>query len=93
MQTGAATYAWVVLARGAAPHYSASIVWTGTGPYTMTITGATHLRGTDPVVRVKEFISGTNYRVVNLDEVTLDETTGDVVITSSENFTGKITIL
>jgi hypothetical protein len=59
----------------------------------MTILGATHLRGVDPVVRVREFISGTNYRVVNTDEVTLDETTGDVVITSSENFTGKITIL
>jgi hypothetical protein len=81
------------IARGKSARYTVALSWTGAGPYTMTILGATHLRGVDPIVRVREFISGTNYRVVNTDEVTLDETTGDVVITSSENFTGKITIL
>ena len=80
------------LARGIAPRYVIALTWVGTGPYTMTITGATHLRGTDPIVQVRALNTGTVYRVVQMD-VTIDDSNGDVVITSTSNPTGKVVIL
>ena len=81
------------LARGAANRYSAALSWSGSaGAYTMTITGATHLRGVDPLVRVRKLLSGSTYEVV-ITEVTIDDSNGDVVIGSTENFTGKVVIL
>jgi hypothetical protein len=58
----------------------------------MTISGATHLRGVDPIVCVMALASGTTYDVV-LTDVTIDDSTGNVVITSSSNFTGKVVII
>ena len=80
------------LARGISSRYTAALSWTGVGPYTMTITGATHLRGTDPVVRCRELVSGSLYNVVYTD-ISIDDSTGDVVLTSSNNFTGKVVIV
>lgn len=81
------------IARGRVPRYTVALSWSGGGPYTMTILGSTHLRGGDAIVRLREFISGTNYKVVTPTEIDIDETTGDVVITNASNFTGKVTIL
>lgn len=80
------------LAKGAASRYVAALSWTGAGPYTMTITGATHLRGTDPIVRVRQLVTGSTYVVV-LTDTQIDDSNGDVVLTSSENITGKVVIL
>jgi hypothetical protein len=81
------------LARGVSSRYSAALSWAGAGPYTMTITGATHLRGTEPIVRVRELTGGTTYEVVDADKIEIDGTTGDVTITSTSNFTGSVVIL
>jgi hypothetical protein len=58
----------------------------------MSVLGATHLRGTDPIVRVRELSAGTLYDVVTVD-VSIDDSNGNIVITSSSNFTGKIVIV
>ena len=60
--------------------------------YTFTVPGTTHNKGLEPLVRVRAFSSGTSYEVVDVD-VLIDETTGNVTLTSTENFTGKIVIL
>ncbi len=73
--------------------YTAALAWAGSaGAYTMSIAGATHLRGTDPLVRVRKLISGSTYEVV-ITEVTIDDSNGNVIIGSTENFTGKVVIL
>jgi hypothetical protein len=87
-----AQLAFDTLARGAASRYVVAITWAGGGPYTMSITGATHLRGTDPIVRVRKLSAGTVYDVVWVD-TQIDDSTGDVTLTSTENFTGKVVIL
>ncbi len=80
------------LARGISSRYVVSLSWTGTGPYTMSIPGTTHLRGTDPIVRARRLDAGSVYSVVYPD-ITIDDSNGDVVITSVVNFTGKVVIL
>jgi hypothetical protein len=81
------------IARGAASRYGVALNWTGAAdPYTMTITGATHLRGTEPIVQVSAIVSGTTYEVV-YPVVAIDYSNGDVTITSTENFTGRVVIL
>jgi hypothetical protein len=76
-----------------ASRYSTSLSWTGVGPYTMSIAGATHGRGTDPIIRIRELTSGTSYDVVDIDNITIDSSTGDVVLYSTSNFTGTVVIL
>ena len=78
--------------KGIAYRYTAALSWTGAGPYTMSVTGATHQRGTDPVIRVRQLVSGSLYDVVTVD-IQVDDSSGDVTVTSSENFTGKLVIL
>jgi hypothetical protein len=81
------------LTRGISSRYAVALSWAGVGPYTMSITGATHLRGTDPIVRVRELTGGTTYEVVNPDKIEIDGSNGDVTITSTSNFTGTVVIL
>lgn len=76
-----------------ATRYTAALVWAGAGPYTMAIAGSTHGRGADPIVRIREFVSGTSYVVVGVDDVTIDDTTGDIVLTSTVNIIGKVLVL
>jgi hypothetical protein len=75
-----------------APRYVTAITWTGAGPYTFSITGVTHAKGLEPIIRVRAFSSGTTYDVVDVD-VAIDETNGNVTLTSTENFVGKVVIL
>jgi hypothetical protein len=72
--------------------YVASLSWSGTGPYTMTITGATHLRGVDPLVVVRQTSGGVSTDVL-LDSIAVNDSTGDVTLTSSESITGKVIIM
>ena len=75
-----------------ASRYTTALSWSGTGPYTMAISGATHGRGPDPLVRVRTLVSGTTYEVIVTD-ISIDDSSGDVVITSNHNPTGKVVIL
>jgi hypothetical protein len=72
--------------------YSAALSWTGAGPYTMAITAATHGKGLNVLVQVRETVADVSYDVA-LDSIAVDDATGDVTLTSSENITGKVVIL
>jgi hypothetical protein len=80
------------LTLGAASRYSAALSWIGAGPYTMTITGVTHLRGIHPRVQPMTQISGSDYEV-SICDVGINISTGDVTLTSNINFTGIVVIL
>lgn len=80
------------LARSKASRYAAAISWTGAGPYTMSIAGATHLRGTGAVVQVMSQVSGNVYENAAVN-VSKDIVTGDVVISSTVNFVGIVDII
>jgi len=69
-----------------------ALSWTGAGPYTMTITGATHRRGVNPVVIVRQTATGVSSDVL-LESVQVSDATGDVVLTSTEEITGKVIII
>ena len=88
--------AFDTLARGAAPRYTLTFVvldWGGvSGAYTLSIPGATHLRGTSPNVIVQELTGGTKYRKVTVEEDT-DESNGDITLTSTETFIGRVIVI
>jgi hypothetical protein len=71
--------------------YVAALSWSGTGPYTMTVTGATHGKGLDPTVILRETAGGISSNVL-VESVAVTDASGDVTITSSTNFTGKVII-
>jgi hypothetical protein len=71
--------------------YVATLSWTGAGPYTMTILGATHNRGANPSVVVRETAAGVSTTV--LVEVQVTDSTGDILLTSTEAITGKAIII
>ena len=74
-----------------ANRYSAALSWTGAGPYTMTITGATHGKGVNPNVIVRETSAGVSSNV--LVDIAVTDATGDFTVTSISNFTGKVIVL
>jgi hypothetical protein len=76
--------------------YVAAISWSGSGPYSMTILATTHGKGTDPMVAVRELSGGSyldkTHGYLGQEMQILVNTSGDVVITYSTNFNGKIII-
>ena len=74
-----------------ANRYQAALSWTGSGPYTMTVTGATHGRGLYPEVRARETVAGvsTNIEI----QIDITDATGNFTVTSADNFTGYIVVL
>jgi hypothetical protein len=84
--------AFDTLARGISSRYVAALSWSGSaGAYTMDITGVTHLRGTSPRVEVVE-TSGAD-RIVAHVNVQYAAVSGDITLSSSENFTGEVIII
>jgi hypothetical protein len=81
------------ISNSTAVRYSEALTWSGAGPYTHTCAGATHLKGTEPIIQVFVNTSGSIYQLVIGPDIDVDATTGDITITSSENFVGKILIL
>jgi len=66
--------------------YTNSITWSGSGPYTFSITAATHGKGVDPLVQVRES-TAVVYPDIDIDG------SGNVTITSTVNFSnGKVVI-
>ena len=80
------------LATAAATRYAAALSWTGAGPYTMTIAGATHGKGVNPVVTVRQTETGVSSDVL-IESIQVSDATGDVVLTSTEEITGKVIII
>jgi hypothetical protein len=73
-----------------AVRYTASLSWSGGGPYTMTITGATHGKGVNPMVSVRETAAGVS--TVVICDISIDDATGDVTLESTSPITGKVVI-
>ncbi len=71
--------------------YTAALSWSGSGPYTMAITSTTHKRGLNPIVTVRVTDSGTSTDCTW--DVSVTDSNGNITITSTENFTGKVIIL
>jgi len=77
-----------------AQKYTADFVvgdWAGAGPYTLTITSATHLLGAEKSLVVKVYEDGTPNSEVETDLTVSD--TGEVVITSNSTFAGHYVII
>lgn len=76
--------------------YVAELSWSGSGPYSMTILASTHGKGADPMVAVRELSGGSyldkTYGYLGQEMQISVNTSGDVVITYSTNFNGKIII-
>jgi hypothetical protein len=67
--------------------------WSGVAPsLTFSVAGATHGKGSDPVVIVRQNTTGDIYEDVGVD-VSVDRVTGNVTLTSSEAFNGEVIIL
>lgn len=83
--------ALATLDQAKANRYRVALTWSGAGPYTMTITAATHGKGLYPVVAVRETVTTNSLNVgTAISTVTAS---GDVTITSVTNFTGDVIIL
>ena len=76
--------------------YVAELVWNGSGPYSMTVLAATHGKGTDPIVAVRELSGGVyldkTYGYLGQEMQISVNTSGDVTATYSTTFSGKIII-
>ena len=71
--------------------YSVAASWSGVGPYTMAITAVAHGKGLNPIVTVRETLGGVSSNVI-VDDISVTDITGDVTITSLNNFVGKVII-
>ena len=71
--------------------YVTALSWIGTGPYTMTLSAATHGRGLNPLVRAQEIVAGPIANDVWVDVSTAAN--GNVTLTSSISFTGQVIIV
>lgn len=85
---------WKAVETGLA--YSESLSWSGSGTYTMLVSQAVHGKGENPIVVVRELVAGYYYdKIFGYLDGSLQikvSATGDVTITSSDNFSGKIII-
>ncbi len=81
------------VARGVSSRYSTALVWAGSaGAYTMSILGATHSRGITPIIQLY-YDTGSTYQLVIGPDVDVSRSTGDITISSNENFAGDIIVL
>jgi len=65
--------------------------WSGSGPYTMDIAQSEHKRGLHPMVQV---LSSTGGIASNSTwDYDVQESTGNITIRASENFSGTVVIL
>jgi hypothetical protein len=72
--------------------YVASLSWTGeSGSYSMSVPASTHGRGLNPIVQIKISSGGSSSNCTW--DFDVDDDTGDVLILSNENFSGKLVIL
>jgi hypothetical protein len=76
--------------------YVAALSWSGSGPYEMIILAATHGKGADPIITVRELSGGDYYdKTVGYlgQELSVKvNVSGDVTLTYSSNFSGKVII-
>lgn len=76
--------------------YVEALDWSGSGPYEMIILAATHGKGADPVIAVRELVGSDYYdKTVGYlgQELSVKvNASGDVTLTYSNNFSGKVII-
>jgi hypothetical protein len=70
--------------------YVATLSWTGSGPYTMSIPAETHGMGSDPVLAIRELIDSEWVDCVTVEVRTNAD--GDVTISTAETFDGKVVV-
>lgn len=70
--------------------YVAALSWSGAGPYTMSIPAATHGKGSDPCIVVREQDGSDLVDMVTM-EVRINAS-GDITLNSAEMISGKVIV-
>lgn len=86
--------AFDTIARGKVARYQSAITWGGSaGAYTFSVSGAAHTRGNYPKVEIYSLVPGetTVYEPAHCNH-SFDNTNGNVIVYSPDNFTGLVVI-